>query len=205
MSATVSDIFRTAQDIVSKGIVRNGITSVGCALYNVVSERAKSILAPRGITPKDGKYPIKVMQSRNQTDSAHGAVWAYKDHALIEIAANNTCWTRMTYAKELAHIYMGFIDEYENLDLLLTAARTARQNLPPHNNEKVPNDEMFCFYLAIELLLPWGDLRDEAMDMHKANRTPYEIAKRFMVPELIVSHFFDGGWCKRSWEGNRAV
>ena len=34
---------------------------------------------------------------------------------------------------------------------------------------------------------------------------PYEIAKRFMLPELMVCHFFDGGWCSRSWDGNRAV
>lgn len=207
MSATVSEIFRTARKIIEKGIVRNGITSVGVALYNIVSERAKDVLAPNGIVLSNGSYPITVQQLRNvYTESAHSAVWVYRDHAQIEIAAKNTCWTRMAYAKELAHIYLGFVNgEYENLDMLLTAARTARQNLPAHNNEEVPNDEMFCFYLAIELLLPWGDLRDEAMDMHDKGKTHYEIAKRFMLPEWIVSHFFDGGWCSRSWEGNRAI
>ena len=205
MSATVSEIFRTAQEIVAKGIVRSGITSVGGALYDIVSQRAKDVLAPSGIVLTDGKYPIKVYQSRKPVESAHGAVWAYKDHAQIELAANNTCWTRMAYAKELAHIYMGFVHEYDGLDLFLTAARTARQNLPANNNEKVPNDEMFCFYLAVELLIPWGDLRDEAMDMHAKGRTNYEIAKRFMLPELIVQHFFEGGWFRRSYEGNLAV
>lgn len=205
MSATVSEIFRTAREITEKGIVRNGITSVGVALYRIVSQRAKDVLAPNGIELTNGEYPIRVTQSRKPVESAHGAVWAYRDHAQIEIAANNVCWTRMAYAKELAHIYMGFVDVYESLDLLLTASRTARQNLPEHNNEIVPNDEMFCFYLALELLLPWGELRDEAMDMHKKNRTHYEIAKRFMLPELMVRHFFDGGWCNRFWDGNRAV
>ena len=205
MSATVTEIFRTAREIVDKGIVRSGITSVGVALYNVVLERAKDVLAPNGIVLTGGMYPIAVAQSRKQAESAHGSVWAYKDHAQIEIAANNVCWTRMTLAKELAHVYMGFVDEYQTLDLLLTASRTARQNLPEHNNEIVPNDEMFCFYLALELLLPWGDLRDEAMDMHRKNCTFYEIARRFMLPELMVKHFFDGGWCTRSWDGNLAV
>lgn len=207
MSATVSEIFQTARKIISQGIVRNGITSVGGALYGIVSQRAKDVLAPNGIVLTDGIYPITVKQLRNiTTESAHSAVWAYKDHAQIEIAAKNTCWTRMAYAKELAHIYMGFVNgEYENLNMLLTAARTARQNLPAHNNEQVPNDEMFCFYLAIELLIPWGDLRNEAMDMHKNARSFYEIAKRFMVPEWIVSHFFDGGWAERSWSGNNAI
>ena len=205
MSAAVSEIFRTAREIVSKGIVRNGITSVGGALYDVVSKRAKDVLAPSGIILTDGEYPITVKQSRMVVESAHSAVWAYRDHAQIEIAAKNTCWTRMAYAKELAHIYMGFVNGYESLDMLLTAARTARQNLPAHNNEEVPNDEMFCFYLAIELLIPWGDLRNEAMDMHKNNRSFYEIAKRFMVPEWIVAHFFDGGWSERSWHGNNAI
>lgn len=205
MSAVVSEIFRTAREIIDRGIVRNGITSVGVALYNVVLDRAKDVLAPNGIVLTDGRYPITVARSRMSTESAHGSVWAYKDHAQIEIAANNVCWTRMTLAKELAHVYMGFVDEYQTLDLLLTASRTARQNLPEHNNEVVPNDEMFCFYLALELLLPWGDLRDAAMEMHAKNRTSYEIAKRFMLPELMVKHFFDGGWCTRSWDGHRAI
>ena len=144
MAASVSEIFRTARKITSKGIVRNGITSVGVALYDVVSQRAKDVLAQNGIVLTNGSYPITVKQLRNiTTESAHSAVWAYRDHAQIEIAAKNTCWTRMAYAKELAHIYMGFVNgEYENLDMLLTAARTARQNLPEHNNEIVPNDEM---------------------------------------------------------------
>lgn len=205
MPSPVSEIFKTAQEIAKQGIVRNGITSVGVALCNVVARRAKDVLAPNGIVLTNGVYPIKVSRSRKPTESAHGSVWVYKDHAQIEIAANNACWTRMTYAKELAHIYMGFVDKYESLDLLLTASRTARQNLPEHNNEIVPNDEMFCFYLALELMLPWGELRNEAMDMHRKGRTHYEIAKRFMLPELMVSHFFDGGWSVRSWNGNRAV
>lgn len=207
MAASVSDIFCVAQEIASKGIVKNGITSVGDSLYNIVSDRAKDVLAPHGIILTDGRYPIQVKQLRNcAPESAHSAVWAYKDHAVIEIAAKNTCWTRMAYAKELAHIYMGFVDgEYGSLNMLLTAARTARQNLPEHNNEKIPNDEMFCFYLAMELMIPWGELRNEAMEMHERNRTNYEIAKRFKVPEWIVSHFFDGEWTRRSWDGNRAV
>lgn len=205
MSATVSEIFRTARKIIEQGIVRNGITSVGGALYNVVSQRAKDVLATNGIVLTGGAYPIKVAQSRKPVESAHSSVWVYRDHAQIEIAANNACWTRMALAKELAHVYMGFVDEYETLDLLLTASRTARQNLPEYNNEVVPNDEMFCFYLALELLLPWGELRDEAMAMHTKNCTSYEIAKRFMLPELMVLHFFDGGWCTRSWDGNRAI
>ena len=158
MAASVSDIFCVAQEIASKGIVKNGITSVGDSLYNIVSDRAKDVLAPHGIILTDGRYPIQVKQLRNcAPESAHSAVWAYKDHAVIEIAAKNTCWTRMAYAKELAHIYMGFVDgEYGSLNMLLTAARTARQNLPEHNNEKILNDEMFCFYLAMELMIPWG-------------------------------------------------
>ena len=207
MAASVSDIFCVAQEIASKGIVKNGITSVGDSFYNIVSDRAKDVLAPHGIILTDGRYPIQVKQLRNcAPESAHSAVWAYKDHAVIEIAAKNTCWTRMAYAKELAHIYMGFVDgEYGSLNMLLTAARTARQNLPEHNNKKIPNDEMFCFYLAMELMIPWGELRNEAMEMHEKNRTNYEIAKRFKVPEWIVSHFFDDEWARRSWDGNRAV
>ena len=87
------------------------ITSVGDSLYNIVSDRAKDVLAPHGIILTDGRYPIQVKQLRNcAPESAHSAVWAYKDHAVIEIAAKNTCWTRMAYAKELAHIYMGFVN-----------------------------------------------------------------------------------------------
>ena len=64
MSAAVSEIFRTAREIIDRGIVRNGITSVGVALYNVVLDRAKDVLAPNGIVLTDGRYPITVARSR---------------------------------------------------------------------------------------------------------------------------------------------
>ena len=60
MAASVSDILCVAQEIASKGIVKNGITSVGDSLYNIVSDRAKDVLAPHGIRLTDGRYPIQV-------------------------------------------------------------------------------------------------------------------------------------------------
>ena len=85
MSATVTEIFRTAREIVDKGIVRSGITSVGVALYNVVLERAKDVLAPNGIVLTGGMYPIAVAQSRKQAESAHTNIQGTRAGRITEI------------------------------------------------------------------------------------------------------------------------
>lgn len=201
----VSDIFKIADEINSHDLVRNGIVSVNPAFLELTKTKAVSSLAKYGLELTDGVYDIRVSRSLSvQPESgAHSDVWAYKTGARIEIAAENRCWQRMDLAKELAHLYVGMDqDEYHDFDLLLTASRTARDNLPAHDNEEIRDDEMFCFYLAIEVLLPWGSLRDEAMDMHHSGKTDLEIATRFKVPVRIITHFFDGGWCERSWNGH---
>lgn len=202
----VSDIFKVADEINSHDLVRNGIVSVNPAFLELTRRKAADSLAMHGLTLTDGLYDIRVTRSLSvQPESgAHSDVWAYKSGACIEIAAENRCWLRMDLAKELAHLYVGMEqDEYHDFDLLLTASRTARDNLPAHGNEEIRDDEMFCFYLAIEVLLPWGPLRTEAMDMHASGKTDLEIANRFKIPVRIITHFFDGGWSKWSWEGHR--
>ena len=87
----------------------------------------------------------------------------------------------------------------------MTAARNARQNLPEDDDESIPNDEVACFYLAMEILLPEmetksnGNLRAEAMEMYLQNNKDIRaIAKRFRIPEKIVMHFFERGYSERS-------
>lgn len=199
------DVFRIADEIAVQDVVRNGIVSVSSRLHQITEKKAADSMAMLGVVTTDGRYPIRVEKSSRQVEAAHGTVWAYKDYARIIIAAENTCWTRMSVAKELAHLYIGVVEEeYPEIDMLLLAARTARQNLRGLAlNDTIANDEIFCFYLAIELLLPFGDLRDELLEMRERKATYLEMARRFMVPERIISHFFESGWSEISWQARR--
>ena len=202
---TLGDIFAYADEIATKDLIRSGIVSVSDRFLKVVELKAADSMAMSGIVTVNGRYPISVLKSLRQVEAAHGTVWAYKTQARIVIASENTCWTRMSVTKELAHLYVGLVeDEYANVDMLLLAARTARQNLNGLAfNYLIENDEVFCFYLAIEILLPFGKLRDELLEMRKQKATYLEMAKRFMVPERIVCHFFESGWSEISWKARR--
>lgn len=204
---TLGDIFRYADDVAAKDVVRNGIVSVSDRLLKVTELKAVDSMAMSGIVARDGRYPITVEKSLRPVEAAHGTVWAYKTHARIIIASENTCWTRMSVAKELAHLYVGLVeDEYPGIDMFLLAARTARQNLSGLAlNSVIANDEIFCFYLAMEILLPYGKLRDELLAMRESKATYLEMARRFMVPERIICHFFESGWSEISWQARHGA
>ncbi len=66
------------------------------------------------------------------------------------------------------------------------------------------DDETFCLYLAIEVMLPW-DKRLELSDMHDRSATNLQMAKRFMVPSAIIEHYFDSGYGQISFTFNRSM
>ena len=195
----VREIFHVADEIVQKGIINGvGIVSVGQRLHQIAEQKLTDRLVNEGCLKPGQGATVKILQVQDLAlETVHGAVWPYSSVTNVELAANNRCWTRFVAAKELAHVYMGFAPGYSSLNLLLTAALSARQTLPEHDNDLI-KDEMFCFYLAMEILLPPGQIRKEAIDMRSSNKTSYEIAKRFLIPERIVTHFFDMGFLDRS-------
>lgn len=195
----VREIFHIADEIVQKGIVNGvGIVSVGQRLHQIAGQQLTDRLINEGRLKPWQRATVKILQVQDLTlETVHGAVWQYGSVTNVELAANNRCWTRFVATKELAHVYMGFAPGYLTLNLLLTAALSARQTLPEHDNDLI-DDEKFCFYLAMEILLPPGKIRKEAIDMRASGKTSYEIAKRFLIPERIVTHFFDMGFLDRS-------
>ena len=210
---TFQDIKRLADEIASANLVRDSIVSVEKELHDLTERKASDSLARYGIVSHNGRYEIRVFNAVDvQPESVYSVVVVRRKWAKIIIAAHNVCWTRMAKAKEYAHLYAGLnpdgyqpnCEQDDPLDLLLTAARTARQNLPEHDNEEIPNDEMACFYLAIEILLPDKNypgnvnLRKEAIAMHARNPTDYlSVARRFRIPEKIITHIFEGGYVGR--------
>lgn len=220
---TYRDVLLKSDEINAQHLIRADIVSMD-AMHAITERKACESLAKYGIETNGGRYAITVEQAQFvKPEAVHSVVVTRKKGAKIIIAAQNVCWTRMARAKEYAHIYVGLdpsgydVDDKsehisESLDLLLAAARKARQNLPDGDDDEIPNDEMACFYLAIEILLPDiddksnGNFRDEAMQMYLANKTDYlSIAKRFKVPENIVIHFFERGYSERSMSSRNAM
>ena len=98
------------------------------------------------------------------------------------------CWRRFTIAKELLHLYSGTATDKTAVDandLILSAQESRRLVV---NEATELDDEIVAFYLAIEVLMPW-ELRDQFNRMRECGATSLQIAKAFMVPQNIVTHF----------------
>ena len=220
---TYREVLQKADEINVQNLIRDGIVSIP-VLHDITERKACESLARYGIETSEGRYEIKAEQALEiKPEAVHSVVIVRKKNAKIIVAAQNVCWTRMAKAKEYVHIYSGLdprgycADDKSDftrgsLNLLLAAARNARQNLPADDDESIPNDEVACFYLAMEILLPEmdtrsnGNLRAEAMEMYlQNNKDLLAIAKRFRIPEKIVMHFFERGYSERSTNSRAAM
>ncbi len=135
----------------------------------------------------------------------NGLVLDLSDTAVILVAqrhSENTCWIRMTMAKELLHLYtQRMLNGRTNLNVDLIAARDCRVTLPSIRGDM--HDEAFCFFAALELLLPphWrGDISDAR---HRNGLTNYQIACRCRVPQSIIEFYFDRGYGETSVKANQ--
>lgn len=151
--------------------------------------------------------PSSVLVARTQTVS-EGALHSYilfrKTTAVILLHSSaNTCWSRFSIAKELLHIYTGCPHNGESIPDRLRLAHSSRFNLPAQDNAPI-DDETYCFYMALELLLPWSH-RMALSDMKASGAPPRVMATCFMIPCQVIDHFFEGGYAERSFRINSAL
>jgi len=151
--------------------------------------------------------PSSVLIGQTETEcrgGLHGYIIFRDVTPVILVHKRETkCWTRFSVTKELLHLYMGCTANGESINDRLMLAQDCRKNLP--NNDISPiDDETYCFYMAIELMLPWAH-RDELSDMNANNEPPLEMAKRFMIPLQIIKHYFEGEYGARSFRINRGL
>ena len=57
--------------------------------------------------------------------------------------------------------------------------------------------------MSIEIMLPWGGVREKLHAMKDSGSTHYKIADQFKVPEDVIDLYFDSGYKDLSIESNK--
>lgn len=160
----------------------------------------------RDLTEKKIGRPISV-RIANDPGCMNGMVLDLADKAVILVSqrhSENPCWIRMTVTKELVHLYSGhMLDGGGSLNMDLVAARDCRIDIPSIHDDM--HIEKFCFYAALEILLPyeWRGAFSDAFRVEKL--TPYLLACNCRIPQTLVTYFFDRGFAEKSLEANQAI
>jgi hypothetical protein len=117
----------------------------------------------------------------------------------------NMCWQRFAIAKELMHIYTNFYADANMEGLVMIGDAIRSRSVLPLSSSHLLDAETFCLLTALELMIPWK-LREPIVAAKRAERlSDYEIAKKLMIPEAMVSFFFSGDYESQSYKANRML
>lgn len=146
------------------------------------------------IAQKIGKnLSVREMDVREADVPLYGYVENFDTEAIIKIRPGmNTCWKRFTVLKELMHLYSNTCNdsaEGDKASLIVMAARRSR-NVIARDNTILGNEEA-AFYMALEVLIPWEKSREQLIRLRELGATQYQIAKVYMLPTPMVSHFLE--------------
>ncbi len=105
------------------------------------------------------------------------------------VDALNDCWKRFVVCKELAHLIMGEGNgtRAESVEEQLAMAYAICNDAKP---ETELSGEQFAWFVAAELLLPFGD-RAEMKARKIGGETDLSIARSYWAPSAIISMLFD--------------
>ena len=131
-------------------------------------------------------FKIQLERREWPCNQFNSALFRYNDHAKICYSHHlNLCWRRFAICKEAAHLLIDdskrnhFTTDVVNLVAgLITSAPMMHANTPIES-------EQMGVIAAIELLLPWK-CRDHIKAM-QSNKSDFEIAEHFRVPEKFVN------------------
>ncbi len=143
------------------------------------------------VAKKIGKPVVIREMDVGETDiQVYGYIENSEKDAVIRVRPGmNTCWKRFTVLKELMHLYSNTCDDSigESASLIAMAARRSRDVVAKDNS--ILCHEEAAFYMALEILIPWCDGRKQLLRLRDLGATHYQIAKVFMLPTPIVTHF----------------
>lgn len=135
--------------------------------------------------------PVIIREMEVSDSDIYGYVEDYKDQAIVKIKPGmNPCWKRFTVVKELMHLYSDTCSEScsASASITINAARRSRDIVAKDNT--ILGNEEAAFYMALEVLIPWK-LRDQLLQLRELGATHYQIAKVFMLPQTLVTHFLE--------------
>ena len=209
----IREVIRNAREVISlPGVVvaRHGLAE---SLGNRLDSEAEQVLAsllpkfPEGfrsvsvlptlldvVAKKIGKTIfVREMDVREADVSLYGYVENFSAEAVIKIKPGmNTCWKRFTVLKELMHLYSNTCNdsaEGDKASLIVMAARRSRDVIARDNT--ILGNEEAAFYMALEVLIPWENGREQLIRLRELGATQYQIAKVYMLPTPMISHFLE--------------
>lgn len=171
-----AEVSLLARDVIKEYHKRMGATVAPIRLYDgivpIIEQRA-------GIT-------LEIKRVNWGYKFLLGEMRRYGDHAEIIYSSNlNVCWSRFVLAKELTHLLIDTPAHYTTDPV--TLLNRIILNYPPGIVDDI-DSEWAAFFGAIFLLIPEA-LKSQIHGLHSMRVSDFDIAKKFSVPEKIVSYY----------------
>ena len=102
----------------------------------------------------------------------------------------------------LLHLYTGIQGSLElSSELAVNDAVDSRDRVILSEDDML-DAEMFCYYTAIEFMIPWKFREEILTERYIKHVSTHEIACKLMIPESIVKKFFSNDYADISWQVN---
>lgn len=147
---------------------------------------------------------IYILEDNKMDESIYGIYISRGENVYISINGNlNTCWRRFATLKELCSLYIGYGDKesrmskYTDYYEAIKNAEAKKEHLLNQNNFDDKDDidsENFAILLAMELMVPYkhrDELRQYFIKYEQGILTMNDIAKLYLMPELILQMYYD--------------
>ncbi len=177
--------------------------NLDCSYVAPVSILAKAIMKRRNIAinffKSDVARNIAGMAVRNGTNSVD----------ILTPTDASFCATRFARLKELIHQWDdAFLSMDTSARSLMLAIDAAMKSLDPDliDSPSPLHIENFCFFCAMEILLPWGkagERRNVLLDYRARNIQDLVIARAFRVPLVVIQFISQSNYLEVSRKMNR--
>lgn len=195
--------YESSYRVDASGLLVPDKTSLKCSYVAPVTLLAKEIMKRRGVTINffcsDVAKNVAGMSVRNGANSVD----------ILTPSKASFCATRFARLKELVHQWD---DAFLSIDMsaksLMLTIDAAMKSLDPCiiDSPSPLHIENFCFFCAIETLLPWGksgNLRNVLVDYREKNLQDLVIAQAYRVPLAIIQFISQSNYLDVSRKMNK--
>jgi len=181
-------------------LVPGNTESLQCSYVAPISIMARAIMRKHGLD-------IRFVRSNVATDLAGMSVRNGANGIdIITPASASFCATRFARLKELVHQWDGsFLSTDTTAKPLMLAIGAAMKSLDPEILDSPLHIENFCFFCAIEILLPWGnagDRRNILVDYRARGLEDMVIAQAYRVPLTVIQYISQSKYLEISRQTN---
>lgn len=147
---------------------------------------------------------IYIVEDPKMDESIYGIYISREENVYISInGALNTCWRRFATLKELCSLYIGYGDKeskmskYNDYYEAIKNAEAKKEHLLNQSSFDDKDDidsENFAILLAMELMIPFKHRNELRYYFDKYDQrllTMNDIAKLYLMPELILQMYYD--------------